>query len=146
MPYLVGQNFKCMPRKGRKPRSKIDKEEYDLIKPIDIFSLGTDGDPCFGKYHDLKAAECRECGDSEFCAIVMAQNLHKERLKLETTQRFKDLEDAEFDKDNQRRLIKNLISKYQSEGYPRLKIILLISKKLKVSKDIVKEAYDKLNS
>jgi len=135
-----------MPRKERKARTKIDKEEYDILKPIDIFSFGTDDDPCFGKYHDLKAAECRECGDSEFCAIVMAQNLHKERLKLETNQRFKDIEDADFDADNQRRLIKNFISKHQSEGYPRLKIILLVSKKLKVPKDMVKDVYDKLNS
>jgi len=131
--------------KERKPREKMDKDDFDFLKPIDVLTLGSENDPCFGKYHDLKAPECMECGDAEFCSIMKAQNLHKDRIKIESTQRFKDIEEADHEMGQVRRQVKNLITKYQSEGYPRLKTVLIIAKKLKVSKDIVKELYDKSN-
>jgi hypothetical protein len=129
--------------KNRKARENIDKDDFNFLAPIDVLTLGSDDDPCFGKFHDLKAPECMECGDAEFCAIMKGQNLHKDRIKIESTQRFKDIEEADYEMTQVRRQIKNLITKYQSEGYPRLKTVLVISKKLKVSKDIVKELYDK---
>lgn len=127
----------------RKFRDKIDKDEHDLLEPIDVLSLGSDNDPCFGKLHDLKAPECRECGDSEFCAIVKAQNLHKDRLNIENQQRFKDIEEADKDMVRLKRQAKNLITQYKAEGKPRIKSILLIARQLSISKDIVKEIYEK---
>ena len=129
--------------KDRKARENIDKDDYNLLAPIDILTLGSKDDPCFGLYHDLKAPECMECGDAEFCAIMKAQNLHKDRLKIESKQRFKDIEESDYEMVQIKRQVKNLITKYQSEGYPRLKIVILVAKKLKVSKDIVKELYNK---
>lgn len=128
--------------KDRKARDEIEKDEYDLLKPIDILTLGSEDDPCFGKYHDLKAPECMECGDSEFCAIMKAQNLHKDRLKIESEQRFKDIEESDYELNKLKRQARNLITQYKSENYPRLKTVLIVSRKLKLTKDIVKELYD----
>jgi len=126
----------------RKAREEINPGDYDILKPIDVLTLGSKDDPCFGKYHDLKAPECSECGDSEFCAIMKAQNLHKDRIKIESEQRFKDIEESDYEMAQLKRKAKNLITKYQSDGYPRLKTILIVSKKLSLTKDIVKILYD----
>jgi len=126
----------------RKAREELDKDDFDILKPIDVLTLGSKDDPCFSKYHDLKAPECGECGDSEFCAIMKAQNLHKDRVKIESEQRFKDIEESDFEMGKLKRQAKNLITKYQTEGYPRLKTVLIISRKLNINKDIVKELYD----
>jgi len=81
--------------KDRTSRKKIKQEDHDLMEPIDVLSLGSEDDPCFGKLHDLLAKECKSCGDSDFCAIVKAQGLHKARINIETKQRFKDIEEAD---------------------------------------------------
>ena len=126
----------------RKARENLDKDDYDILKPIDVLTLGSKDDICFGKHHDLKAPECIECGDSEFCSIMKAQNLHKDRVKIESEQRFKDIEEADLEMTNIKRKAKNLITKYQTEGYPRIKTILIISRSLNVSKDVIKQLYD----
>ena len=130
---------------NRKARENIEKDDYDFLKPIDVLTLGSEDDPCFGRFHDLKAPECMECGDAEFCSIMKGQNLHKDRAKIESKQRFKDIEESDFQMTQIKRQVKNLITKYQSEGYPRLKTVMVVAKKLSVSKDIVKEVYDKSN-
>jgi len=126
----------------RKVREEINPDAYDLLKPIDVLTLGSETDVCFGKFHDLKASECMECGDAEFCSIMKAQNLHKDRIKIETSQRFKDIEESDYEMTQLKRQAKNLITKYQSEDYPRLKIIIVVARKLNISKDIVKSLYD----
>jgi hypothetical protein len=74
----------------RKPR-KMTKG-IDFLKPINIEDFGGPDDPCFGKFNDPKAAECMRCGDCELCAVAQAQNMHKKRAKIESKQKFKDLE------------------------------------------------------
>lgn len=126
--------------KERTPREQIP--EQDLLKPIDVLSLGGEDDPCFGKHHDLLAPECKECGDAEFCAIVKAQGLHGERINLETTQRFKDIEEADEEIIKKKEKAKELVDEYKVKKYKRLKTILIVSRELALDKNIVKQIYD----
>ena len=116
--------------------------QADLLKPLDIFSLGSEDDPCFGKLHDLNAMECRECGDSEFCAIVKSQNLHKIRLSQEAEQRFKDIEESDQDILNKKQEVRGVIKTYKDKGVKRIKTILKISREFNLPKDVVKQMYD----
>ena len=77
--------------KIREPRKKLIKK-VDIMKPLNINTLGTSDDPCFGKHYDIKAPECQRCGDSELCAIVKAQKNNIAREKIEKNKSFKDLE------------------------------------------------------
>lgn len=131
-----------MTKKKRKIRTQLSNKDLDLLVPLDILSLGSDDDPCFGKHHDLSAPECKECGDSEFCTIVKAQGLHKERLEIEAKQSFKDIEDAEGDLINKKVYAKQVIKEYKQNGFKRLKTILIVSRKLGLSKKIIKQIYD----
>lgn len=70
-------------------------KNLDVLKPITIEMLGTAEDPCFGKFQDPKCAECQRCGDSEICAIMMQQNNHLKRAKIEAEGTFKDLEEKD---------------------------------------------------
>ena len=126
----------------RESRDKI--LDIDLIKPLDILSLGGKEDACFGKHHDLKAPECMECGDSEFCAIVTAQNLKSERLSIESTQRFKDIEEADDDLENKKEAASKFIQLRKDDGLPRMKTILKVAKKFNLTKDIAKELYNQI--
>lgn len=130
--------------KVRKKRDEIDKDNFDLLIPINILELGSDDDPCFGKHHDLMAPECKECGDSEFCSIVKAQGLHKERLDIETKQRFKDIEESDYELIKRKKQAKESIKQYKKLKRKRMKIVLLVSKEFNLSKKIVKEIYDQL--
>jgi len=68
-----------------------------MLKPIiDVLKLGSDDDPCFGKLWDPKEKECRNCGESEICAIVKSQGLKIIREEIERDTRFLDLEEAEI--------------------------------------------------
>ena len=128
--------------KGKRKTRTQSNNKLDLLVPLDVLSLGSDDDPCFGKYHDLLAPECKECGDSEFCMIVKAQGLHKERLDIENKQRFKDIEEADEDLVSKRVEAKQIIKEYKEKGFKRLKTILIISKKMGLPKNIIKQIYD----
>jgi len=130
--------------KDREPRERIDQTEIDLLKPLDILVLGSEQDPCFGKAHDLKAKECMECGDSEFCALVKAQGLTKERIKIEAAQRFKDLEHADKETLEKKEKAKVYIEECRSRGVPRLKTILKTTREFNLPKHIVKQIYDQI--
>ena len=54
-------------------------KEEDILKPIDINSIGSNGDPCFGKGYDLSTEECKQCGDSELCCLKFANLMVKTR-------------------------------------------------------------------
>lgn len=69
-----------------------DLNKHDILKPLSVTSIGTNGDPCFGKSYDLTTPECKMCGDSELCAIVFAQNMNKTREELEKENKYKDME------------------------------------------------------
>jgi hypothetical protein len=123
----------------RTAREKVDKDNYDLLKPIDILTLGSDDDPCFGKLHDLLSKECKVCGDSEFCAIANAQYLKGKNLKMESNQRFKDIEEANKLLTENKHRAKDLIKKYKEKGLKKFKILIKVSEELNLTKDEVKQ-------
>lgn len=106
-----------MKRKPRKRTKGVDLLEQPLT-PIDITKFGGKDDPCFGKHHDLKAEECRNCGDSELCAIAMSHYNLKLRQKEELQNSFKDMEDTEQDLKEKkvRKYLKKKIEKGISEN------------------------------
>lgn len=128
----------------RKSREKIDKKKINILKPVDPMSFGTGDDPCFGKHHSLKAEECIMCGDSEFCSIVMAQNLHKDRLQIESNQDMKDLDEAEEDSIRKAKEAKEYMKRLQKGGLKKMKIILKAAEKYKLTKDKTKELYNQI--
>lgn len=87
-----------MPRKERMARKKL-ANKVDLLKPMpqSVFDFGGDKDPCFGKFNDPDAKECRQCGDCEICAIVQGQKNHKLRAATEAENNFKDIEQEKID-------------------------------------------------
>ena len=78
----------------KKKLKKATKElqKGDILKPLDISSIGSNGDPCFGKSYDLSSQECRMCGDSELCCIKFAELMGKTRKELEQENQYKDIE------------------------------------------------------
>ena len=63
--------------KKSKPKKLPDLSKQDILTPIDLTQLGTNGDVCFGIGYDLSTKECKLCGDSELCAFKMSQNLNR---------------------------------------------------------------------
>ena len=117
-----------MARGKRKPRNVINKQDVPVTEPFDITKFGSEEDPCFGKLNDPKAPECKMCGDFEFCAMVMAENLNKVRQKEEKKSEFKDLsETPDIEK------IRQFMAK-KMEKHSKPKIIALAVKKFKISK------------
>ena len=81
-----------MAKEKKKKKSLPDIAKQDILTPIDIDSIGSNGDPCFGTKYDLTTAECKMCGDSELCCIKFAAAMGKTRKELEKENNYKDLE------------------------------------------------------
>lgn len=128
----------------RKSREDIDKDKINILKPVDPMIFGTADDPCFGKHHSLKAEECLVCGDSEFCSIVMAQNLHKDRLQVESNQEMKDLDEAEEDSIEKAKEAKEYMKGLMKRKIKKMKIILKAAEKYKLTKERTKELYNQI--
>lgn len=128
----------------RQKREEIDQDQVDLLIPIDISQFGTEDDPCFGKFHDLKAPECMKCGDADVCALAKAQYLHTNRIKIEGKQRFKDIEEADEEMIKKKEIIAKEIKTLKTKPHKRLKAILILSEKHTVPKNIVKQIYDQI--
>lgn len=131
--------MKSRKRKSRSTeRKKISSEQ--MLEPLEIEKFGSEDDPCFGKLHDLKAAECRRCGDSEICAIAMSHKGIAMRQKLEMKQEFKDMEDTEID------LLERKIYKFIAKRIEKGKSLKGSCKKASVKYSIpierVKEIYE----
>lgn len=77
---------------GKEKQQLPDLTKQDVLTPLDISQLGTNGDPCFGIGYDLSTKECKLCGDSELCAFKMSQNLNITRKELEQKNQYKDLD------------------------------------------------------
>ena len=77
---------------AKKKQQLPDLTKQDVLTPLDISQLGTNGDPCFGIGYDLSTKECKLCGDSELCAFKMSQNLNITRKELEQKNQYKDLD------------------------------------------------------
>ena len=79
----------------------------DVLQPLDIKSIGSNGDPCFGIAYDLSTEECKQCGDSELCCIKFAAALGKTRKELEEANNYKDME-VMVDKVSAKKLFRSL--------------------------------------
>jgi hypothetical protein len=121
----------------RKARKKEVLKNPDLLEPLDLTIFGGINDPCFGKHYDPKAPECKVCGDCEICAIVLANNLKKQRLQIEKEKSFKDLEDAEIQLKHKR--AKRYAKKKAEEGWSNAKIIRRAAKRYELTEDKIKE-------
>lgn len=119
---------------AKKNKQLPDLSGHDPLEPIDFNSIGTNGDPCFGKGYDLSTKECKQCGDSELCALKMSQLLGKTRKELEEQNHYKDLDVLEDIS-----AIKKHMRKLKREGLTRKEIITKTSTKFEVpSKDLRK--------
>ena len=108
--------------KAKRKERKASVEPKVFLKPIDFKKFGSEDDPCFGKLYDLSAPECKICGDQELCGVVFSQNMTKERTKIESKSKFKDL-DLPRDFDNPT-IIKWVKAKIK-EGMKRTEVITL---------------------
>lgn len=125
--------------KTREPR---EKTPANLMEPIDVTIFGTDDDPCFGKEYNLSTPECKRCGDSELCAIVMGQNNHLKRAKIEKDNRFKDLEIVEKSKGNPALI--EWVRVKKEEGLSRSQIIKKAKNTYGSTREEIKEIYKSL--
>lgn len=81
----------------REPRKEPkEHKQLDRMIPFNYEQLGTVNDPCFGKGFDLKAKECKRCGDCEVCSIVTSQQMLKAVALQEKKHSFKDVEEAKL--------------------------------------------------
>jgi len=127
----------------RKPRKTLMKKNISLATPVNLTVVGTEADPCFGKHHDSLAPECQRCGDSEFCIIAKAHKLTNKRLKLESENTYKDLEEEGLQKINALKehlpQATKVVKKFCKDGPQEQKLVVRkISKRLKVTKDEAK--------
>lgn len=112
---------------------------HDPLVPFDLEQIGDNGDPCFGKAYDLSTKECKQCGDSELCAIKMAQLLNKTRKELEEQNNYKDLDMLE-DVAGIKKYIRGLLRK----GKTRKEIVEKTSLKFEVPSKIIRKIYKEL--
>ena len=113
-----------------------DLSKQDILTPIDLSTLGTNGDVCFGIGYDLSTKECKLCGDSELCAFKMSQNLNITRKELEQKNQYKDLDVLE-DTVGIKKYIRGLIRK----GKDRKDIISKTVEKFEVPRKRIRELY-----
>lgn len=112
---------------NRKPHKK-KKVKIDIMKPILFTDLGTENDPCFGKHYSITASECKRCGDSDVCAILCQNNMHKEYQEQESKNRFKDVEEGQLIDKQNRKLEKLLITKGKKKPDTWLSLEKLVPK------------------
>ena len=118
---------------------KKKRQELGKLEPltvIDLKSIGTPEDPCFGKGYDLSTKECKLCGDSELCAFSTSQALHITRAQLEKKNNYKDLDVLEDTKG-----IKKYIRNLKRKGLKRTEIIQRTSAKFEVPSSRIRTLY-----
>lgn len=125
---------------GKEKQQLPDLTKQDVLTPLDISQLGTNGDPCFGIGYDLSTKECKLCGDSELCAFKMSQNLNITRKELEQKNQYKDLDILE-DTVGIKKYIRGLIRK----GKDKKEIISKTVEKFEVPRKRIRELYRECN-
>lgn len=120
----------------REPREKT--KGVDFLKPIDFSKVGTEEDPCFGKLYNLSTDACKRCGDNELCCALFAQNMTKQRKKIESNNRFKDLELTE------NKALSNWVKTKKGEGMSRADIIKTAKKTFGSTREEIKSIYKNL--
>lgn len=124
-------------KKGKK--SLPDLSKHDPLQPIDLSSIGSNGDPCFGKGYDLSTKECKLCGDSELCAYRMSQLLNKTRKELEEENKYKDLDVLEDVPG-----IKKYLRARKRKGDSRKECITKASEKFEVPTKLIRKIYKEM--
>lgn len=130
--------------KKKKDKLKDAREELesgDILEPMDISKLGTNGDVCFGKHYDLSTKECKMCGDSELCGIKFTDLMGKTRKELEADTQYKDLEpliDMAGCKKYYRKLVRDKLGKRE--------ILDKLQSRFELSRKEARDLYRKFNS
>lgn len=124
---------------AKKKRTLPDLSKQSPLEPLDLASIGSNGDPCFGKSYDLSQNECRSCGDSEACAFKMSQLMNKTRKQLEEENHYKDLDILEDIAS-----IKKFMRKQIKAGKERKAIIQAACKKFEVPGRDLRKIYKEL--
>lgn len=125
-----------------KKNNEIDLSKQDIFTPISTVDvLGSKKDPCFGKLFDLTTSECKQCGDSELCAICFAQSMNKTREDIEKENHFKDLDTLVDIKG-----VKKYIRALKRKDKPKKEIINMVIKKFEITKEDARSIYRSLKS
>lgn len=123
-----------------KKQTLPDLSKIDPLEVIDVTQLGSvDTDPCFGKGYDLSTKECKLCGDSELCALKMAQVLKITRKELEEKNHYKDLDTLE-DVEG----IKKYMRSLKRKGLDRKEIVSRCNTKFEVPKKDLRTIFKQL--
>ena len=122
-------------------KKKFDIAKQNPLEPIDLASIGSPEDPCFGKSYDLSTSECRSCGDSEVCAFKMSQALNKTRKQLEEENNYKDLDILEDVTS-----IKKFMRKMIRSGKSRKEIIQAAGSKFEVPSKDLRKMYKEIST
>ena len=125
---------------AKKQKQLPDLSSHDPLVPIDLTSIGGNGDPCFGKAYDLSTKECKLCGDSELCAYRMSQLLNKTRKELEEENQYKDLDVLEDVTG-----IKKYLRVHKRKGHTRKECISKASKKFEVPTKLIRKIYKEIS-
>lgn len=116
-----------------------DLTQHDPLMPFDLKKIGSTDDICFGKAYDLSTPECKQCGDSELCAIKMSQMLKVTRKELDEKNQYKDLDVLE-DVAGMKKYMRGLLRKDKT----RKEIVQKTSEKFEVPTKIVRKIYKEL--
>lgn len=127
-------------RVAKKEATKAYKNSREL-DPVNFEDIGSKNDPCFGKLYDLSQAECRQCGDSEFCCTIFANNQGVSRAEVEKENKFKDL-NVLVDKKAVNKTIRTLKRKEAS----KLEILTKLGEKFEITKEEARELYREYKS
>lgn len=111
-------------------------QNLNPLQVIDLKSIGSPEDPCFGKNYDLSTKECKLCGDSELCAFSTSQSLHITRAQLEKKNNYKDLDVLEDTAG-----IKKYIRSLKRKGSTRKEILEKTSNKFEIPKSRIRTIY-----
>ena len=114
---------------AKKKKNLPDLSKHSPLEPLDLASIGSNGDPCFGKAYNLATKECKMCGDSELCAFKMSQVLKITRKELEEKNHYKDLDTLE-DVEG----IKKYMRSLKRKGLTRKEIVSKCNTKFEVPK------------
>jgi len=132
--------------KNRESRDTGIVKKTDLLNPLDITKFGTEDDPCFGKQYDLISSECKVCGDSAICQVVMSQN----KLLVQGQHNVDEGSSSNLSKDK-KATIKKFIKRRLSKNISTIKVISAVMANYsddidrKEAKQLVKELKHSIN-
>lgn len=125
----------------RKKQELPDLSKTNILKPIILDMIGSNGDPCFGKNYDLSTEECKICGDSELCCIKFSNSLGKTRKELEKENIYKDL-DILIDKTAAKKMFRTL----KRKGEDKKSIIDKLQKKFELTRQETRLLYKEFSN